>query len=147
MSKWNNRKKYSLDIFSFIIHELTCFLILYARAGILFTLYGITTFLYSTYFKYLFVIDTLCISFMFLIRLLIGGSVSNISVTIYLASFIFLTSCILSISKKLSIINTGNINFENTYFALLNKQNSNQTFKSLYFFFQFLVFHHCFLVY
>ena len=72
---------------------------------------------------------------MFLIRLLIGGSVSNISVTIYLASFIFLTSCILSISKKLSIINTGNINFENTYFALLNKQNNNQTFKGLYFFF------------
>lgn len=105
------------------------------EVGILFTIYGITTFLYSTYFKYLFVIDTLCISFMFLIRLLIGGSVSNISVTIYLASFIFLTSCILSISKKLSIINTENINFENKYFALLNKQNNNQTFKSLYFFF------------
>ena len=86
------------------------------EVGILFTIYGITTFL-TAYFKYLFVIDTLCISFMFLIRLLIGGSVSNISVTIYLASFIFLTSCILSISKKLSIINTENINFENKYFA------------------------------
>ena len=37
-------------------------------------------------------------------------------------------------------INLGNIsynanNFENTYFALLNKQNNNQTFKNLYFFF------------
>ena len=108
------------------------------EAGMLFTLYGITTLLYSAYFKYLFVIDTLCISFMFLIRLLIGGSVSSISVTIYLASFIFLTSCILSISKKLSIINTENINFENTYFALLKKQNNNQVFKNLYFFFSFL---------
>lgn len=105
------------------------------EAGILFALYGINTFLYSTYFKYLFVIDTLCLSFMFLIRLQIGGSVSNISVTIYLALFIFLTSCILSISKKLSIINTKNINFKNTYFYMLKKQNSNQSFKNLYFFF------------
>tara|TARA_A100001035_G_scaffold166855_1_gene132186 strand:- start:4699 stop:5568 length:870 start_codon:yes stop_codon:yes gene_type:complete len=108
------------------------------EAGILFTLYGITTFLYSTYFKYLFVIDTFSISFMFLIRLLIGGSVSSISVTIYLASFIFLTSCILSISKKLSIINTENINFENTFFAMLKKQDNNQAFKYLYFFFSIL---------
>ncbi len=125
-----------------LIYSTSLFLIslsssfyLSTEAGILFTLYGITTFLYSTYFKYLFVIDTLCISSMFLIRLLIGGSVSSISVTIYLALFIFLTSCILSISKKLSIINTKNINFKNTYFDMLKKQNSNQSFKNLYFFY------------
>ena len=104
-------------------------------AGILFILYGISTFLYSNYFKYLFVIDTLCISFMFLIRILIGGSVTNISMTIYLASFIFLVSCTLSISKKLSIINTKNMNLENEYFNLLKKQNISQSFKNLYFFF------------
>ena len=125
-----------------LIYSISLFLSSFAfsfyistEAGILFTLYGITTFLYSTYFKYLFVIDTLCISFMFLIRLLIGGSVSSISVTIYLASFIFLTSCILSISKKLSIINNKDINFENTYFAMLKKQHNNRVFKNLYFFF------------
>lgn len=105
------------------------------EAGILFTLYGITTFLYSIYFKYLFLVDTFCISLMFLIRLLIGGSVSSISVTTYLGSFIFLTSCILSISKKLSIIYTENINSENTYFAMLKKQNNNIEFKNLYIFF------------
>ncbi len=105
------------------------------EAGIFFTLYGITTFLYSIYFKYLFLVDTFCISLMFLIRLLIGGSVSSISVTTYLGSFIFLTSCILSISKKLSIIYTENINSENTYFAMLKKQNNNLAFKNLYFFF------------
>tara|TARA_B100000575_G_C23104618_1_gene637518 strand:+ start:603 stop:1472 length:870 start_codon:yes stop_codon:yes gene_type:complete len=108
------------------------------EAGILFTLYGITTFFYSIYFKYLFLVDTFCISLMFLIRLLIGGSVSSISVTIYLGSFIFLTSCILSISKKLSIINTENINSENTYFVMLKKQNNNLAFKNLYFFFSIL---------
>lgn len=128
-----------------LIYSTSLFLIslsssfyLSTEAGILFTLYGITTFLYSTYFKYLFVIDTLCISSMFLIRLLIGGSVSSVSVTIYLALFIFLTSCILSISKKLSIINTKNINFKNTYFDMLKKQNSNQSFKNLYFFYSIL---------
>lgn len=128
-----------------LIYSTSLFLIslsssfyLSTEAGILFTLYGITTFLYSTYFKYLFVIDTLCISSMFLIRLLIGGSVSSVSVTIYLALFIFLTSCILSISKKVSIINTKNINFKNTYFDMLKKQNSNQSFKNLYFFYSIL---------
>ena len=76
------------------------------KVSIYFILYALITFSYTQYFKYIFLIDTLSVSFLFLVRIIIGGVTSDIVITPYLASFIFLTSCLLSTSKKISILNT-----------------------------------------
>ena len=101
----------------------------------LFLAYALTTYFYTSYFKYVYFLDTISISFMFLIRILIGSTVANVNLTIYLGTFIFFTSCMLSISKKISIINSSDIRADNSFYELLDNQDKGFAFKRLYIFF------------
>ena len=76
---------------SYLINRLTFFY---------FLIYAFLTFLYTNKIKYIFLLDTLFVSLMFTVRVLIGGSVAEINPTIYLLFSIFFISCNLSISKK-----------------------------------------------
>lgn len=104
---------------------------------IYFLLYAIATFVYTVKLKYIFLVDTVFIALMFVIRILIGGIVSGIKITTYLIIFVFFTSCLLSFSKKISIVNTKGIE-KNKFFILLNNQNQKYSFKNLYLFFSLL---------
>ena len=108
---------------SFLINRLTVFY---------FLLYAFLTFLYSNKIKYIFLLDTLFVSLMFTVRVLIGGSVAEISLTIYLLFSIFFISCNLSISKKISILNTEGIDSDNIFYQLLKEQNQKNRFTTLY---------------
>jgi len=69
---------------------------------------------------------------MFTVRVLIGGSVAEINPTIYLLFTIFFISCNLSISKKISILNTKGIDSNNIFYQLLKEQNQKNRFRTLY---------------
>jgi hypothetical protein len=69
---------------------------------------------------------------MFTVRVLIGGSVAEINPTIYLLFTIFFISCNLSISKKISILNTEGISSDNMFNQLLIEQNQKNRFKTLF---------------
>jgi 4-hydroxybenzoate polyprenyltransferase len=97
-----------------------------------FLIYTSLTLLYSYKAKYIFILDTLFVSLMFTVRILIGGSVAEINPTIYLLSSIFFISCILSTSKKISIINTKGIGKDNIFYQMLKKQNQINRFRNLY---------------
>lgn len=104
---------------------------------IYFLVYAFATLLYTLKFKYIFLVDTILISLMYVIRIFIGGLVAGIEITTYLTIFVFFTSCLLSFSKKISIVNTKG-NEKNNFFILLNKQNQKYSFKNLYLFFSLL---------
>ena len=55
----------------------------------LFIIYLVLAFLYTKFFKFINVIDAVIISFLFLIRLTIGGVAVNVDITAYLYIFIF----------------------------------------------------------
>jgi len=97
-----------------------------------FLIYTSLTLLYSYKAKYIFILDTLFVSLMFTVRILIGGSVAEINPTIYLLSSIFFISCILSTSKKISILNTKGIGKDNIFYQMLKKQNQINRFRNLY---------------
>ena len=100
-----------------------------------FILYSFITFLYTKYFKYIALMDTFSISSMFLIRLFVGGSIANVKITLYLGTFIFFTSCLLSISKKISILNSQNQSTESEFFKLIQNQDQKIPLKYLYYIF------------
>jgi len=108
---------------SYLVNQITLFY---------FLIYAFLTLLYTYKAKYIFLLDTLFVSLMFTIRVLIGESVSKIDSTIYLLFFIFFISSILSTSKKISILNTKSISNGNVYYHLLEKQNQNLRFSTLY---------------
>ncbi len=110
----------------FIINQTT---------AIYFLLYSLITFLYTNYFKYISVVDTFSISSMFLIRIFVGGAIADVAITIYLGSFIFFASCLLSISKKISILNSENQSKNSEFFILIQEQNQKISLKYLYYFF------------
>ena len=101
------------------------------KVSIYFILYALITFSYTQYFKYIFLIDTLSVSFLFLVRIIIGGVTSDIVITPYLASFIFLTSCLLSTSKKISILKSKILNL-NSFSKLINVQDEKYSFLRIY---------------
>ena len=108
---------------SYLINRLTFFF---------FLIYAFLTFLYTNKIKYIFLLDTLFVSLMFTVRVLIGGSVAEINPTIYLLFTIFFISCTLSISKKISILNTKDIGSDNMFYQLLKEQNQKNRFKTLF---------------
>tara|TARA_B100001939_G_scaffold347328_1_gene368599 strand:- start:10 stop:885 length:876 start_codon:yes stop_codon:yes gene_type:complete len=97
-----------------------------------FLIYALLTFLYTNKAKYIFLLDTLFISLMFTIRVAIGGVVAKVNPSVYLLCTIFLISCILSTSKKISILNTVGIDNKSNYYQLLKEQNQKINFKILY---------------
>jgi 4-hydroxybenzoate polyprenyltransferase len=108
---------------SYLINRLTI---------IYFLIYAFLTFLYTSKIKYIFLLDTLFVSLMFTVRMLIGGSVAEINPTIYLLLFIFFISCNLSVSKKISILNTEGISSDNMFYQLLVEQNQKNRFTTLF---------------
>jgi 4-hydroxybenzoate polyprenyltransferase len=120
---------------NFFISGLIISYLLDPSITVFFLAYAVFTYLYTMYFKYIFLLDTLSISIMFLIRVLIGSFAVKVPLTIYLGTFIFFTSCMLSISKKISIINSAKLNSDNSFYALLKKQNATFSFSKLFIFF------------
>ena len=120
---------------NFFISGLIISYLLDPSITVFFLAYAVFTYLYTMYFKYIFLLDTLSISIMFLIRVLIGSFAVKVPLTIYLGTFIFFTSCMLSISKKISIVNSAKLNSDNSFYALLKKQNAAFSFSKLFIFF------------
>lgn len=89
---------------------------------IYFFLYLLVANLYTHYLKFIFLINSFSISTFFLIRLLIGGEVSNVNISIYLSTYIFFSSFFIAVLKKNSIINTPGLK-EGKYFETLKQEN------------------------
>tara|TARA_B100001057_G_scaffold498191_1_gene604457 strand:+ start:375 stop:1244 length:870 start_codon:yes stop_codon:yes gene_type:complete len=102
------------------------------KTSFYFIMYCIITFLYTNYLKYITVFDTFSISSMFLIRIFVGGSIADVKISVFLGTFIFFSSCLLSISKKISILNSDNHSNNNYFFHLLKEQNKKFSFKYMY---------------
>ena len=98
--------------------EITIFMIIYLL---------ITT-AYSKYLKFKNFYDSSTIALLFLIRLQIGGIAADINVTINLSLFIFFLSYLLSMSKKISIINNKESLDENKFKQILIIQNQEINF-------------------
>lgn len=114
--------------FSYLVDE---------KVSTYFIVYALVTFSYTKYFKYIFLIDTLSISFLFLVRVIIGGVASDVVITPYLGSFIFLTSCLLSTSKKISILKSKMLT-PNSFSSLIHIQDGKYSLLRIYSVFGFL---------
>ena len=115
----NNAKIYSFLVIS---SSLTLTYLVESKLIIYYFFYLLFAYFYTNYFKYIFLINSFSISTFFLIRLLIGGAVSNIKISIYLAIYIFFTSFFIATLKKNAILNTQGIK-KSEYLTLLKKEN------------------------
>ena len=93
----------------------------------LFIIYLVLAFLYTKYFKFINVIDSIIISFLFLIRLTIGGIAVNVDITVYLYIFIFFNSMFIVYLKKNSILNKQLLE-NNSFHKIIKKQNDKFSF-------------------
>tara|TARA_B100000427_G_scaffold135747_1_gene112824 strand:- start:755 stop:1642 length:888 start_codon:yes stop_codon:yes gene_type:complete len=93
----------------------------------LFIIYLVLAFLYTKFFKFINVIDAVIISFLFLIRLTIGGVAVNVDITAYLYIFIFFNSMFIVYLKKNSILNKQLLE-NNSFHKILKKQNDKFSF-------------------
>jgi len=73
----------------------------------LFLCYLLLTIFYSYKLKYIIFLDGLAVSFLYIIRLLIGGQLSEITISIQLTIYVFLLSLTIFYLKKNSILNTN----------------------------------------
>lgn len=115
----NNAKIYSFLVIS---SSLALTYLVESKLIIYYFFYLLFAYFYTNYFKYIFLINSFSISTFFLIRLLIGGAVSNIKISIYLAIYIFFTSFFIATLKKNAILNTQGIK-KSEYLTLLKKEN------------------------
>ncbi len=115
----NNAKIYSFLVIS---SSLALTYLVESKLIIYYFFYLLFAYFYTNYFKYIFLINSFSISTFFLIRLLIGGAVSNIKISIYLAIYIFFTSFFIATLKKNAILNTQGIK-KSEYVTLLKKEN------------------------
>ncbi len=115
----NNAKIYSFLVIS---SSLALTYLVESKLIIYYFFYLLFAYFYTNYFKYIFLINSFSISTFFLIRLLIGGAVSNIKISIYLAMYIFFTSFFIATLKKNAILNTQGIK-KSEYLTLLKKEN------------------------
>ena len=93
----------------------------------LFCIYLVLAIFYTKFFKFINVIDSIIISFLFLIRLTIGGIAVNVDITIYLYIFIFFISMFIVYLKKNSILNKQFLE-NNSFHKILKKQNDKFSF-------------------
>ena len=93
----------------------------------LFCIYLVLAIFYTKFFKFINVIDSIIISFLFLIRLTIGGIAVNVNITIYLYIFIFFISMFIVYLKKNSILNKQFLE-NNSFHKILKKQNDKFSF-------------------
>lgn len=113
---------FSISALSFIDTQLIIYFLIY----LLFTT------VYSRVLKYKNFFDSLSISTLFCLRIIIGSVFTNIQITSELFLFVFFTSFYISMLKKNSIINTK-IPDTNRYYKLLKKQNESIPFRILLF--------------
>ena len=73
----------------------------------LFLCYLLLTIFYSYKLKYIIFLDGFAVSFLYIIRLLIGGQLSEITISIQLTIYVFFLSLIIFYLKKNSILNTN----------------------------------------
>ena len=99
--KLNFAKAYSALL---IIPSLLYVNLIDSKLLLYFFLYFLVANLYTHYLKFIFLINSISISTFFLIRLLIGGEVSNVNISIYLSTYIFFSSFFIAVLKKNSII-------------------------------------------
>jgi len=121
-------------IFSFILLLLSSSTAYFINSKSIYYLliYLLVTIIYTRYLKYILFLDTISIATMFTLRLLIGGLVSDVVITNYLLLFVFLSSCILSLSKKISILNSNKTHKTNEYLNLLISHNKKINFDRIY---------------
>ena len=95
--------------YSLISLSLLTIYILYTNLTFYFLAYLLITVTYTKKLKYLKYFDIISISALFFIRILIGGISSEVSLTNYFVFFIICILTLLSLGKKLSILNNSNI--------------------------------------
>ena len=102
-----------IGLFILFINEFIAFLLGLA--------YFITALFYTFKLKYISYIDSITISTLFILRLLIGGYSANISPSIFLVMFIFFSSFGLAVSKRISILQDDRIQDSSEYLQFLKK--------------------------
>ena len=127
--KIKEAKIYAYLLISFSIFTLS---FINTELIIYFLIYLLITSIYSKFLKYKNFLDSLSISTLFCLRIIIGSVATNIQVTSDLFIFIFFTSFYISMLKKNSIINSK-IPKTNKFYSLLKKQNESIPFKNLLF--------------
>ena len=112
-------------IYSFVLISLSSigFYYFFDFAVLYLLIYLIFSILYTNYLKFNFVVNSLAISFFFLIRLFLGGFISEIEISFFLSAYIFFTSFFIAVMKKNSILNTTDIE-NNKYLNIVLKENS-----------------------
>jgi 4-hydroxybenzoate polyprenyltransferase len=88
----------------------------------LFLCYLLLTIFYSYKLKYIIFLDGFAVSFLYIIRLLIGGQLSEITISIQLTIYVFLLSLTIFYLKKNSILNTND--YTNRMKEFIKLQNS-----------------------
>lgn len=88
----------------------------------LFLCYFLLTIFYSYKLKYIIFLDGISVSFLYNIRILIGGQLSEITISIQLTIYVFFLSMIIFYLKKNSILNTNN--YTNRMKESIKLQNS-----------------------
>ena len=88
----------------------------------LFLCYLLLTIFYSYKLKYIIFLDGFAVSFLYIIRLLIGGQLSEITISIQLTIYVFLLSLTIFYLKKNSILNTND--YTNRMKEYIKLQNS-----------------------
>ncbi len=117
-------------VYAFVLLILSTFIqsIINLNSALFFLIYFLITSIYSIQLKYVNFFDSLSISILFCLRLVLGSVVSDIQATTELIVYVFFTSFFISILKKNSIINS-NITSKNKFYLLLKKQNSKSKFQ------------------
>ena len=114
-----------------LIAGLSILLLINLNTFIVGSIYFICGFLYTYLFKYIRHIDSFMISFLFVIRLLIGSFAVNIQPSSSLIIFITLFSFSLSVSKRISILLNKNISEKSRYKEFLIKSYEVEKLKNV----------------
>ena len=60
--------------------------------------------LYTNFLKFNFIVNSFAISFFFLIRLFLGGFITEIQISFFLSAYIFFTSFFIAVMKKIQYL-------------------------------------------
>lgn len=96
-----------LFMFFLLLISLVVFSLINPKALAIAITYFVISMLYTNKIKYVKHFDSLFISLLFLIRIFAGSAATGISISIYLFIFVFASSYMLSLSKKISILNNS----------------------------------------
>ncbi len=103
--------------------SLSSFYYFFDFAVLYLLIYLVFSILYTNFLKFNFIVNSFAISFFFLIRLFLGGFITEIQISFFLSAYIFFTSFFIAVMKKNSILNTKGIE-NNRYFNIVLKENS-----------------------